>query len=78
MSGENKLIDECVHRLAEVFKDKVVSLPPEAFPAMLQALLNGQGLIIDTHNTDITFIKGADLFDDRSEPQKIYKRKNNE
>tara|TARA_R110002012_G_scaffold15865_2_gene62320 strand:- start:686 stop:895 length:210 start_codon:yes stop_codon:yes gene_type:complete len=65
--NEEKLIDECVERIVEI------GVPIETLPTLLEQLLEGSALIIDTDQLKIhCFKKGAMFEEERALPAKGY------
>lgn len=65
--SEEKLIDECVERIVEM------GAPLEALPTILEQLLEGSALLIDTDQCKIHCFKNGSMFEEeRAIPMKGY------
>lgn len=65
--NQEKLIDECVERIAEI------GVPLEAIPTLLDQLLEGSALLIDTDQHKIHCYKNGSMFEEeRTTPTKGY------
>jgi hypothetical protein len=69
VSGD--LVDQCVERIASIFHEIDVNLPLEAFPKLVEQMLEGSALLIDTENQQIHCYKNGSMFEDeRVKPSK--------
>ncbi len=66
------IVREGIERIDEIVNASSVGIPIEALPKMLDHLMQGHALIVDTANQKIIAIPDEEIFDDRSEPPSEY------